>query len=100
YWEKTVNFKVITDHPVAVNSVDHLHPMGAIRDNHSNPMFNDKITRLIPKRLVIMDLGCSGGGFVKSLIDSRNDAIGLEGSDRPFLDKRAEWKTIPDNLFT
>ena len=48
----------------------------------------------------VLDLGCSGGGFVKSILDSGDIAVGLEGSDYSKIMKRAEWRTIPEYLFT
>jgi cyclopropane fatty-acyl-phospholipid synthase-like methyltransferase len=50
--------------------------------------------------LAILDLGCSGGGFVKDCVDDGYVAIGLEGSDYSKNRRRAEWATIPDYLFT
>lgn len=41
-----------------------------------------------------------GGGFVKSVLDRKGFAIGIEGSDFSKKNKRAEWATIPNNLFT
>ena len=48
----------------------------------------------------VLDLGCSGGGFVKSIIDMGCFAVGIEGSDYSQKIKRAEWATIPEYLFT
>jgi cyclopropane fatty-acyl-phospholipid synthase-like methyltransferase len=47
-----------------------------------------------------MDIGCSGGAFVRDCLEDGHLAIGLEGSDYSLVRKRAEWATIPDNLFT
>ena len=94
-------FHLITKHPVAVNSLDHIYPCGTSRDNSVNYMFNKKLYDLFPnQKIYIMDLGCSGGGMVKSFLDAGHIAIGLEGSDYSLLHQRAEWATIPDNLFT
>jgi hypothetical protein len=103
-----LKFKVITDHPIALDSIDHLFPEGTKQDNNANPAFNEKLYRLFvltlmlgrPSGLRIMDLGCSGGAFVRSCLEDGHDAIGLEGSDYSLNSKRAEWATIPDNLFT
>ncbi len=110
-------FTVITEHPVALDSLDHTAPAGTMHDNSRNPNFNRKLYCLIAKRpIVAMDLGCSGGGYVKDLIDDGHLAVGLEGSDYSTLwdgpggtaeekarrkpGKRAEWATIPECLFT
>jgi SAM-dependent methyltransferase len=97
-----LKFKVITKHPVALDSIDHLFPEGTKQDNNKNPAFNEKLYKLfLPEvEIRIMDLGCSGGAFVKDCLDDGHAAIGLEGSDYSFNIKRAEWATIPDNLFT
>jgi cyclopropane fatty-acyl-phospholipid synthase-like methyltransferase len=52
------------------------------------------------KLLKILDLGCSGGGFVRCCLDDGHLGIGLEGSDYSRRFKRAEWRTIPEYLFT
>jgi 2-polyprenyl-3-methyl-5-hydroxy-6-metoxy-1,4-benzoquinol methylase len=113
-----VNYRVITDHPVALDSEDHQIPGGTMHDNSTNPVFNRKLYQLLSHlpKLRVMDLGCAGGGFVKSLVDDGHEAIGLEGSDYSLHwdgpggteqeratrkpGKRAEWATIPDRLFT
>jgi hypothetical protein len=87
--------------PLAEDSPDHLVPRGTKVDNSRNPFFNQKLYSLLPgHRLKILDLGCSGGGFVKSCIDDGHMAIGLEGSDYSKQLRRAAWGLIPKNLFT
>ncbi len=94
-------FKVITNNPIAIDSPDHIFPAGTMRDNSRNRAFNHKLYKMFEhKTLYIMDLGCSGGGFVKDCIDDGHIAIGLEGSNYSQLNQRAEWATIPNNLFT
>jgi SAM-dependent methyltransferase len=88
-----------TDHPVALASPDHLHPWGTKNDNFRNAAFNEKLIRLMPD-LSVLDLGCSGGGFVKDMVDAGVLAVGVEGSDYSLKARRAEWATIPGNLFT
>jgi hypothetical protein len=91
------------DAEVAFTSPDHLLPWGTKRDNSINRRFNDKVYKLYPKfgePLKILDLGCSGGGFVKSCFDEGCLAVGLEGSDFSKRVGRAEWRTIPEFLFT
>ena len=48
----------------------------------------------------MLDLGCAGGGLVRSLLDDGHFAVGLEGSDYPLLNQTGEWATIPLHLFT
>ena len=88
---------------VASDSPDHLMPWGTRADNSRNPRFNQKLYHLYPGRehmMAVLDLGCSGGGFVKSCLDDGCLAVGLEGSDFSKKRRRAEWATIPDFLFT
>lgn len=88
---------------VAYESPDHLQPWGTKRDNSRNPRFNDKLYRLFPRyeqMLKVLDMGCSGGGFVKSCFDEGCLAVGIEGSDFSKKFRRAEWRTIPEYLFT
>jgi SAM-dependent methyltransferase len=87
--------------PVAVDSPDHLHPIGAAHDNSTNPEFNRRLYALWPGRKIrVLDLGCAGGGFVEECIRDDNMAIGLEGSSRPMQEQRDAWARIPANLFT
>lgn len=96
-----MEFRIVTDHPVAVNSVDHLYPLGTANDNSINPAFNRKLYTLFPGRqLAVLDFGCAGGGMVRSMLEDGHVAVGLEGSDYSLLRRRAEWGVIPDYLFT
>ena len=93
--------EIRTERPVAVSSPDHIHPWGTANDNSANPGFNRKLAWWLPiKTLRVMDVGCSGGGFVKSILDQGGLAVGIEGSDYSKIRGRAEWATIPGNLFT
>ena len=90
-----------TDKPIAVDSLDHTQPLGSRIDNSSSLAFNKKLYELIPASEVrLLDLGCSGGGFVRSILEDGGFAIGIDGSDYSLKRKRAEWGTIPSHLFT
>ena len=88
-----------TNVPVALDSLDHIHPHGTGWDNSVWPPFNDKLFALT-KTPRLLDIGCAGGGLVKSIIDDGGFAVGVEGSDLSQRTNRAEWATIPANLFT
>ncbi len=93
--------RIKTDKPIAFDSPDHLYPYGTARDNSVNLKFNKKLFRLFPPfQIKVLDLGCAGGGFVKSILDQGGFAVGIEGSDYSKKMKRAEWVTIPEYLFT
>src|ERR1051325_9658844 len=103
--EQAPLFKVIlkAEREVAYASPDHILPWGTRRDNSRNPRFNDKLYKLFPRyqeTLKVLDMGCSGGGFVKSCFDEGCLAVGLEGSDFSKKWRRAEWRTIPELLCT
>lgn len=95
-----MSWYVDTEHPIAIDSFDHLYPVGTKDDNYKSGNFNTKLHRLLPGKISVLDLGCAGGGFVESLIEDGCIAVGLEGSDYSLIRKRAAWATIPDNLFT
>lgn len=75
--------KVITNHPVAVESDDHIHPEGTHYDNGVHQAFVDQVEGLYYGRTPIsfMDLGCAGGKLVCEMDDRGHRAVGLEGSD-------------------
>jgi len=93
--------RIVTDHPIAVDSPDTLKPLGTARDNTVNPRFNAKLEQIVTGRpMRIIDLGCAGGGFVQTLVEAGHLAVGVEGSDYSLRHKRAAWGVIPGNLFT
>ncbi|HYG23855.1 MAG TPA: methyltransferase domain-containing protein [Verrucomicrobiae bacterium] len=102
-WARLRSVNVNATRPIAYESPDHLVPWGTRRDNSRNRRFNQKLYKLFGEQrgpLWIADLGCSGGGFVKDCLDDGCVAVGLEGSDFSKRLRRAEWRTIPEYLFT
>ena len=101
---KSTLVSVETDFPVAYDSPDHLAPWGTSRDNSKNIRFNKKLYKLfeaLPRPLRVLDLGCSGGGFVRDCLNDGCIAVGLEGSDFSLRMSRAEWALIGEKfLFT
>ncbi|MGO9681713.1 MAG: class I SAM-dependent methyltransferase [Beijerinckiaceae bacterium] len=95
-------YKVETGRPIAIQSSDHKWPRGAAFDNSSNRNFNLKLYTFFNFRpdLRVMDLGCSGGGFVKSFLEDGYTAVGLEGSDWSKKLRSGEWDTCPHHLLT
>jgi SAM-dependent methyltransferase len=94
--------RLTTDHPLAVDSNDTLHPRGSKNDNSISLRFNRKLYQLFGNRpgLRVLDIGCAGGGLVRSLLDDGHFAVGLDGSDYPLVNQTGEWHTIPRHLFT
>jgi len=94
-------FKVLTENPIALTSNDHIYPVGTKNDNSSNPKFILELEQFFNKKINVIDLGCSGGLFVKELNQLGHCAIGLEGSDYSIKNNRAEWPALHNkSLFT
>jgi 2-polyprenyl-3-methyl-5-hydroxy-6-metoxy-1,4-benzoquinol methylase len=89
-----------TDFLVAYESLDHLFPLGTMQDNTRSYPFYKKCKSLYEDKLSYLDLGCSGGGSVFDFSLHGHTSIGLEGSDYSKKRGRANWRTIPNNLFT
>jgi cyclopropane fatty-acyl-phospholipid synthase-like methyltransferase len=87
---------------IAFDSPDHLMPWGTRLNNSTNLRFLTKVCNLFPLHVVpkILDMGCAGGAFVKDCLDGGCLAMGLEGSDYSRRFRRAEWRSIPEFLFT
>lgn len=98
----TDEVRLVTDHPIAIHSNDHIHPWGTANDNTRAPFFIRKCEELFPnkKNLKYMDIGCAGGGIVFDALLRGHFAIGLEGSDYSLKHQRAEWRALKRNLFT
>lgn len=95
------NIKLITDHPIAIDSPDHLEPWGTMRDNSTDNGFIQEVVSRFQRKINFIDLGCSGGRLVREMIPYSEYAIGLEGSDYSILHQRAEWPDLNQkNLFT
>lgn len=74
--------KILTQHPLALDSDDHHYPDGIHLDNHCNPQFIQSVENYFNnKKIDFLDLGCAGGGLVVGMIERGHTAIGLEGSD-------------------
>lgn len=94
-------FSCASSHPIAIDSNDHLYPRATKNDNHANRRFNEKLIKLIGEPVIsVLDLGCAGGGMVKTFLDMGHVAVGIDGSDYNLNTKRAAWGVYPDNLFT
>jgi 2-polyprenyl-3-methyl-5-hydroxy-6-metoxy-1,4-benzoquinol methylase len=91
---------LITEFKVASESADHIFPEGTAVDNTRSSSFCRKCETFFGRKILYMDLGCSGGGLVFDFLINSNFAVGVEGSDFSLNSKRAEWRIIPNNLFT
>ena len=95
-------FQLITDSPVAEYSQDTKWPRGAVYDNSYNRNFNRRVYDYFGGKpdLKVLDLGCAGGGLVKSILADGFMAVGLEGADAPLRLRSGERDAIPYHLFS
>ena len=97
-----MKFEVITDKPVAYDSLDHIVPEGTSRDNSTSEGYIREVLDYFDnKEINYLDLGCSGGQLIVDFLDKGHNALGLEGSDYSVKHQRANWpKYHNKNLFT
>jgi hypothetical protein len=88
-----------SDHPVAAESPDHYAPRGTARDNTRHQRFVRRCEQHY-HNICHLDIGCAGGGLVWDFAVRGHRSVGIEGSDFSLKSCRAEWRTIPDRLFT
>ncbi|MGO5095340.1 glycosyltransferase [Agathobaculum sp. LCP25S3_E8] len=93
---------LITDYPIAYESLDYLYPHGTIRDNTRYPRFVERCEEILGQKngLSFLDLGCSGGGMVLEAALRGHISMGLEGSDSSKKEQRAEWRLLGERLQT
>lgn len=90
--KRYANVEVKTDKPVAVDSPDHICPVGAANDNHSHQGYIDEVVSYFAgKQMNVMDLGCAGGQLAVDFYHRGHFSIGLEGSSFPKENERFNW---------
>ncbi|MEE7450243.1 hypothetical protein MRF4_21930 [Methylobacterium radiotolerans] len=97
---KPANVRVVTTNAVADDTPDHLFPRGTAADNTRSPRFVAACEVQFGTPLRHLDIGSAGGGLVWDFTQRGHFSIGIEGSDWSRKEQRAEWRTIPDRLFT
>ena len=95
-------FSLETRYPIAAGSADHQWPRGTAYDHSRNRNFNLKLYHRFNYRpdLRVLDLGCAGGAFVKSVLEDGYTAIGIDGSDFSRKLRSGAWDTCPHHLLT
>jgi 2-polyprenyl-3-methyl-5-hydroxy-6-metoxy-1,4-benzoquinol methylase len=93
-------YRLSTEYPVAVQSHDHIFPLGTAQDNTRYPRFIAKCEEVLEGPISALDLGCAGGGLVLDFLNNGHEAIGLEGSDYPKKNQLFQWRWLKDRLFT
>jgi 2-polyprenyl-3-methyl-5-hydroxy-6-metoxy-1,4-benzoquinol methylase len=93
---RSFTWRVETAHPVAVDSLDHLHPFGTATDNNYSDAFNERLCRLLKSEAppAVIDIGCAGGRMVADMWRQGWDAIGIEGSDYCRKNRNHEWSEL------
>lgn len=84
---------------VADDSPDHYAPRGTMNDNTRHLRFVRRCEQYYAE-VRHLDVGCAGGGLVWDFAIRGHLSVGVEGSDFNLRNCRAEWRTIPDRLFT
>ncbi|XYD07786.1 class I SAM-dependent methyltransferase [Methylobacterium sp. NMS12] len=97
---KPANVRVVTRNALADDTPDHLFPRGTAADNTRSPRFVAACEAHFGSPLRHLDIGSAGGGLVWDFTQRGHFSIGIEGSDWSRKEQRAEWRTIPDRLFT
>lgn len=97
-----MNYKIVSEHNIAEDSLDHIVPEGTSRDNNTSEGYIDEVIKYFNnEKINYLDLGCSGGQLVIDFLNKGNEAVGLEGSNYSVLHERANWpKYHNKNLFT
>jgi len=96
-----MSFKIKTNFPVALDSLDHLNPVGTTGNNTSIPLIEEIEQYFENEKINMCDLGCAGGQFVVDFHNRGHSAIGLEGSDYSIHNNVDNWLQYHNNiLFT
>lgn len=95
-----MHYEVATNHPIALGSLDHIHPLGTKQDNHTSAAFIMNLEAIFG-RFNLLDLGCAGGALVRDCILQEHGAVGIEGSDWSIKHERPHWPELHNKaLFT
>lgn len=97
-----MKFRVETEKEIAIDSPDHLCPVGCVNDNYTSLELVGEITDYFDRKTIsVLDLGCAGGKFIVDFIRQGDIAIGLEGSSNVLNGSgKGNWKKYHNsNLF-
>jgi SAM-dependent methyltransferase len=91
------DISVETEHPVALDSPDHIFPWGTARDNTTDIGFIKEAESYLRgasptnHKIKTLDIGCSGGQLTIDFLERGHLAVGIEGSDYSVKHGRANW---------
>jgi hypothetical protein len=84
--------KVITEKSVALESPDHIFPVGTKNDNSTESNYISEVENYFDnKKINVMDIGCAGGQLAVDFYNRGHNSIGLEGSDYNIKHKQFNW---------
>ena len=93
-----------TNYPVAIESPDHIAPVGTVDDNTTDIDYINAVKNYFDnKQIRVLDLGCAGGQLISDFISRGDVGVGLEGSTnaRERGAGKHNWDQHGDkNLFT
>lgn len=86
----TPYLSVETDYPIALDSMDHLEPHGALdQQGHEGIEFFKELHIKFPQVNHVLDFGTGMGTFVDNGIKAGFDVYGIEGTDK--VDSATPW---------
>jgi SAM-dependent methyltransferase len=84
--------KVITEKSVALESPDHIFPVGTKNDNSTKSNYISEVENYFDnKKINVMDIGCAGCQLAVDFYNRGHNSIGLEGSDYNIKHKQFNW---------
>lgn len=94
---KYKNIDFFAKKPVALDSPDHICPVGAKNDNSTNLNYIIEVESWLKNNLkkqegILMDVGCAGGQLAVDFSNRGHFSIGIEGSSYPLENNRDNWK--------
>ena len=58
-----------TEYPVAIDSPDHIAPMGTVIDNRTEKDYVNAVKGYFGDNLKVLDMGCAGGQMITDFAD-------------------------------
>lgn len=89
---KYKNVLVVSDNKVAVDSPDHICPVGTKSDNSTNGKYIKEVEEYFNgEKKNLLDIGCAGGQLAVDFAQNGHFSLGVEGSSYPIENERENW---------
>ena len=86
---KYKNVVVVSDNKVAIDSPDHIFPVGTKSDNSTNRKYIKEVEEYFNgEKKNLLDIGCAGGQLAVDFAHDGHFSLGIEGSSYPVENKR------------